>query len=95
MEDRIQTLHPDKEKQGVNIQKSKYTAVRDAIISILRERGGTMKWQALGKAVEEKLDGNFEGSIGWYYTTVKLDLEARGILERIPNRTPQEVRLTE
>ena len=30
---------------------------------------------------------------GWYLTTVKLDLEARNIIERIPNKSPQQLRL--
>jgi hypothetical protein len=34
----------------------------------------------LNKAVSQTLEGKFEGSIGWYYTTVKLDLEARGVI---------------
>jgi hypothetical protein len=34
----------------------------------------------------------FEGSIPWYVTTVKLDLEARGVIERVPG--PGEQKLT-
>ncbi len=32
------------------------------------------------------------GSIGWYTTTVKLDLEARGLIERIEGSKPQRLR---
>jgi hypothetical protein len=32
------------------------------------------------------------GSIGWYTTCVKLDLEARGVIERIQGVSPQRLR---
>lgn len=91
-EGRIQTLHPAG-KQGTNIEKTKYDVVRWAIESTLREEG-VMTFQGLGDAVEERLSGNFQGSIGWYYTTVKLDLEARGIIERVGSGSPQRLQLT-
>jgi len=34
----------------------------------------------------------FRGSIGWYTPKVKLDLEARGPIERIPDKKPQHLR---
>jgi len=78
MEERIMTQHPQK-KSGVNIQRDKYEQVRSAIELVLKENG-PQTFQALNEAVEQKLEGNFDGSIGWYFTTVKLDLEARGFL---------------
>jgi hypothetical protein len=76
MEDRIMTQHPQK-KSGVNIQRDKYEQVRSAIELVLRTNG-PQSFQALNNAVGQELAGNFDGSIGWYFTTVKLDLEARG-----------------
>jgi hypothetical protein len=35
----------------------------------------------------------FEGSVSWYVTTVKLDLETRGVVERVPGQKPQRLRL--
>jgi hypothetical protein len=35
----------------------------------------------------------FRGSIGWYTTIIKLDLEARGLIELIPDKKPQHLRL--
>jgi hypothetical protein len=43
---------------------------------------------------EHMLMGKLEGSISWYATMVKLDLEARGEIERIPGSSPQRIRLT-
>ena len=42
--------------------------------------------------VNRKLKGKFDGDISWYAETVKLDLEARKVIERIGSR-PQKYRL--
>lgn len=89
---KIMTKHPQQGKTGVNIDKPKYDVMRQTIIDIL-ETEGEMTFQALNDAVGAKLDGKFQGSIGWYYTTVKLDLEARGMLERVSKSSPQRIRL--
>lgn len=94
MTQKIQTRHPDPEKQGVNIDKDKYESMRSAILRILRSQG-EITFQELMAAVHEELRGNFEGSIAWYYTTIKLDLEARGEIERMPGSKPQMIRLIE
>ena len=93
-EQKIQTQHPDSSKSGVNISKRKYEQVREAIVQSLRKEG-QMTFTELGDFVSIKLKGNFEGAFGWYYTTVKLDLEARGILEKVGKGTPQRLRLVE
>lgn len=91
MTKKILTKHP-KRKQGTNIDKDKYDAMRGAIVDALREEG-VMTFQDLNQAVHDRLEGNFEGSIGWYYTTVKLDLEAREVIERVDESSPQRLRL--
>ena len=93
-EEKIKTRHPDPLKNGVNISKLKYDQVRDAIVQTLQEQQ-SMTFVELGNAVAAKLEGQFKGSIGWYYTTVKLDLEARGVLERVGMSSPQRLRLIE
>ncbi len=91
MKDMIRTLHPEK-KQGVNISKEKYELIRDAILSTLHKQN-EISFMNLSRAVEKQVNGNFEGSVNWYVTTVKLDLEARGVIKRVPNSRPQLVRL--
>jgi hypothetical protein len=44
------------------------------------KENGPQTFQSLNQAVGQNLEGSFDGSIGWYFTTVKLDLEARGVL---------------
>jgi hypothetical protein len=50
-----------------------------------------MTFTQLGALVEEELHTAFTGSILWYYTTVKLDMEARGEIRRVPNSRPQVI----
>ena len=92
MNERIMTLHPEG-KQGVNIEKEKYDAMRQAIITALQTKQ-PQTFSGLEQAVNAQLDGHFEGSVSWYFTTVKLDLEARQVLMRVPGTRPQQIRLT-
>lgn len=94
MEDGILTKHPDPNKQGVRISKAKYDMVRAAILDALRT-AGQLTFEALTRAVAVQLAGRFDGSIAWYVTTVKLDLEARGEIERAPGSRPQQIRLAQ
>lgn len=91
-DNKIMTLHPEEGKQGVNIDRDKYDLMREEIVAALKAEP-EQTFSGLNQVVGERLDGRFDGSIGWYYTTVKLDLEARGIIERIPNSSPQRLRL--
>ena len=91
MEERILTLHPQG-KQGVNISRQKYDAMKAAILDTLA--AGEMTHTDLVSGVEQRLSGSFDGSIKWYLETVKLDLEARSVIERAPKTRPQLLRLT-
>ena len=91
-EEKILTLHPEEDKQGVNISRSKYEMIRQAILNAIRSQG-TITFQGLVSLVEYNLRHRFEGSISWYVTTVKLDLEARGEIERVPGSGEQHLRL--
>jgi len=93
MADRILTKHPAG-KAGVNIAREKYDAVRLAILQAIGDCG-ELAFRELAGEVSLRLDREFEGSVSWYVTTVKLDLEARGEIERIPNRRPQVLRLVD
>jgi len=91
MRDTIRTLHPAK-KQGVNISREKYEVIRNAILCVLQSQK-EMTFMRLSRAVEKEVNGNFDGSVMWYVTTVKLDMEARGEIRRVPNSRPQLVKL--
>ena len=92
--ERIMTLHPEPGKSGVNVSRKKYDAIRAAILESIRDHGG-ITFKDLTQDVRGKLESSFEGSISWYVTTVKLDLEARGLIERVPRSRPQRPRMAE
>jgi len=91
-EEKILTLHPEEDKQGVNISRSKYEMIRQAILNAIRSQG-SISFKGLVSLIEYNLRNRFEGSIPWYVTTIKLDLEARGEIERVPGQGEQMLRL--
>lgn len=91
MTDRIMTLHP-LGKSGANIDQDKYDTMRQAILDAVQDRG-EISFKELIEDVRRRLTGKFDGSINWYVTTVKLDLEARAVIERIPRSSPQRLRM--
>lgn len=93
MSKKILTLHPDPAKKGVNLDQEKYDQIKSAILESIREAGEIPFMNGLIPTVVEKLQGKFDGSVGWYVTTIKLDLEARGLIERVPGKSPQRLQL--
>jgi len=84
------TIHLELAKQDARIDQAKYNAVHAAIFDNLRQYG-PMTFTQLGALVDEQLHTTFTGSVLWYYTTVKLDMEARGEIRRVPNSRPQVI----
>jgi len=85
----ILTRHPAG-KQGKRITKDKYGVVKRAMLSALRNR--ELTHTELMRALGRKLKSGFEGNVNWYGETVKLDLEARRVVERTETK-PQRYRL--
>lgn len=80
MTEKIQTLHPDPSKTGVNIDRAKFDLVRSGVTAVLSEHE-KMKPMKLFEAVADHLSGQMDGSIAWYAVSVKLDMESRGEIE--------------
>ena len=83
------TKHPQG-KSGKNISRQKYEAVKEAILSALRDK--ELTHTELFDQLNKSLMSKFSGNISWYGETVKLDLEARKIIERTSSK-PQKYRL--
>ena len=88
-EEKILTKHP-LGKSGKNIDREKYDTLKKAILSVLQNR--ELTHNELFDRLNQRLKGKFSGSISWYAETVKLDLEARKIVERTSSK-PQKYRL--
>ena len=90
-EERILTQHPQG-KAGVHILKRRYDMIRDFIIQTI-EKHNEITYEELSDLAIKELSEKFDGKVVWYVVTVKLDLEARGIIERIPKTSPHKLRL--
>jgi hypothetical protein len=89
-EEQIQTLHPQPGKTNKTISLNKYNCIRKNILKILG--GKELTHTELMEKLYSNVKDIFEGGIQWYGETVKLDLEARKIIERT-NTKPEKYRL--
>lgn len=90
-DDKIMTLHPQG-KKGVNILKRRYNVIKDFILDTIKEHK-RISYEKLSDMAIDQLSSTFDGKVAWYIVTVKLDLEARGIIERVPKTSPHELRM--
>ena len=94
-DERVHCLHPDPDKSAPRIERWKYDAVRKAILASVPDAEPGIAFRELWQLVPDKLEQReLEelGSLGWYLTTVKLDLEARSELKRLPGSPQRLVR---
>ena len=89
-EEKIQTLHPQPGKTNKLISLAKYNVIKATILAILSECEPTHT--ELMEQLYAQVKDTFEGGVQWYGETVKLDLEARAIIERLGTK-PEKYRL--
>ena len=92
-EEKIMTLHPQG-KNGTRILKRRYDIIKEFILSTIKKRG-QISYEELNDLAVQKLTQSFDGKVVWYIVTVKLDLEARQWIERIPRTSPHRLRMKE
>lgn len=90
----IEALHPDPTKNGTRVTKTTYEAYREALLKVIPRSEEGIPFMELSQAVQPHLTPELleKTSPGWWTTTVKLDLEARGMIERVPGKGRQHVR---
>lgn len=89
IEEKILTKHP-LGKNGKNISKETYDLFKKEILSILQKK--ELTHNELFSALNIRLMKKFFGNISWFGETVKLDLEARNVIERTASK-PQKYKL--
>lgn len=85
---------PTPGKKPVNIEQWKYEAVKRAILKAIPKSSKGVLFKELADQVSANLSAEEKeklGSIAWYTTSVKLDLEVKGILARITDSSPQRL----
>jgi len=86
----IQTLHPDQTKTNKRISLEKYNFISTHLLAVLKKT--EMTHTELMEALYQRVKDKFEGGVQWYGETVKLDLEARKLIERTGTK-PEKYKL--
>ncbi len=93
--DKVVCENPDRGKSSTRIDAWKYQLVHKAIRKALPNKGDGLPFKDLPGKVSGMLTAEQRrkiGSVTWYTTTVKLDMEAKGLIERVPKAKPQRLR---
>ena len=85
----VQTKHPVG-KSNKPVSKQNYELFKSTITAIVQE--AELTYTELVGEVTRRLGRSFDGNVDWHTMTVKLDLEARGVIERTGKR-PERYRL--
>ncbi|MBN8686557.1 MAG: hypothetical protein J0M10_06045 [Chitinophagales bacterium] len=86
----IQTLHPDQTKTNKRITQEKYNFIKKHLLAVLKKT--ELTHTELMEALYQRVKDEFDGGVQWYGETVKLDLEARGVLVRT-GKKPEKYRV--
>lgn len=93
-DERVSCQTPSAGKQSASIQRWKYDTVRRAILQAVSGTGDGLAFKDLPGEVARALSAEERsrlGSVSWYTTVVKLDLEVKGELRRVPGARPQRL----
>ncbi|MCY4578600.1 MAG: hypothetical protein OXD31_06080 [Chloroflexi bacterium] len=97
-DERVVCHTPTPGKKPTRIHMWKYDLLRGIILDILAGSADGVEFRALPNLIDARLSAEQKANIGstsWYTTTVKLDLEVKRDIERIPRVSPQRLRLVE
>ncbi len=86
---------PSPGKQPTRIARWKYDAIQEAILKVVPPDRYGLAFKDLASKVKDCLSPGLQknvGSIPWYTVTVKLDMEVKGLIERVEGRGLQRIR---
>lgn len=89
----VPTRNPGAGKNGPRVDAARYEAMRAALLKVIPYGRDGVTFASLPSLVKKGLPRDvFRGaSVPWYVATVKLDLEARGLILRVPGSRPQRI----
>lgn len=93
-EEKFQLLHPEG-KQAPRIDRGKYDLLRATLLELIPSDDEGVPLAPLSDRVAAALTPEqlaSLGKVGWHTMAVKMDMEARGEIERVPGATPQRLR---
>jgi hypothetical protein len=96
--DRATILNVTRPGSSKTIPRDKYDLISAAILAVLPKAGDGVALTELPELVDARLSSKERnaigsiGQIGWHVMAVKLDLEARKRIERVPGSNPQRLR---
>ncbi len=82
---------------GPRMAREKYEIYRRVILEAVPRSEQGIPLKSLYEAVGQNLPEDKRpmlGKVTWHVMAVKLDLEAKGLIERIPGKSPQALRRT-
>ena len=85
---------PTPGKKPTRIDAAKFALVRHAILAVIPRRGEGLRFRDLPRLAASRLSPQERrslGSVNWYVTTVKLELEVQGAIRRLPGVIPQRL----
>lgn len=85
---------PTSGKTATRIPEWKYQLLKEIILDIVPGSEPGVAFKDLPSLVSEQLSSEQKqklGSVAWHTTTVKLDLEVKGELKRVPKSSPQQL----
>lgn len=90
MTSRVECRTPTPGKKPTAIDAAKFEAFRKAILKVVPKREPGVAFSDLPELVAPHVPEGI-GSLPWYTTTVKLELEVRGEIVRVPKSSPQRL----
>lgn len=90
----IEALHPDPDKKGARVTKATFEAYHNALLEVIPADENGIFLSELGELVRPYLPPHIleNTSLMWWIMTVKLDLEAQGIIKRVSGKGKQRIR---
>jgi len=80
---------------NLTLDDEKYEMMRAAILDALPTEGEGLTWAEVVDAIAANVPARLFphlGSVRWYSKAVQLDLEARGLIARVPRTKPMRLR---